>query len=162
VAIELGSGAGRDALHLLQEGWRVFAVEKEIAGLTMLEKDLPQDLRERFSPMAKSFEELTELPKADFVYASFSLPFCEPAAFPRLWSLIDSSLGTGGHFVGNFFGPEDDWAKDVQLSIHSEQETRALFKDYEILQWHEKKEMAATAAGIQKHWHVFTVMARKN
>lgn len=160
-AVELGSGAGRDALHLLQEGWKVFAIEKESAGLAMLEKELPQDLRSRFTPIAKAFEDITELPSSDFTYASFSLPFCKPAFFPQLWSLIDSSLKHGAYFAANFFGPKDDWAKDDKLTIYSEPELRKLLGNYEILQWHEQNEKAPTAAGPLKHWHVFTVIARK-
>lgn len=161
IAVELGSGAGRDALHLLQEGWHVYAVEKESAGLTMLQKDLPQELRSRFIPMAKSFEEINELPQNDFTYASFSLPFCKPESFTQLWSAVERSLKPGGYFTGNFFGPEDEWAKHGDLSIHSEGELRNLFKDYEILHWEEKNEMAPTAAGPLKHWHLFTIIARR-
>lgn len=161
VAVELGSGAGRDALHLLQEGWQVYAFEKEAAGLNMLGKDLPADLRSRFFPMEKSFEEISELPQNDFTYASFSLPFCKPESFTQLWSAVEKSLKPGAYFAGNFFGPSDEWAKHGDLSIHSEADLHTLFKDYEILQWHEKNEMGPTAAGIMKHWHVFTILARR-
>lgn len=161
IAVELGSGAGRDALHLLQEGWIVYAVEKETAGLSMLEKDLPQEARSRFFPMAKSFEEISELPQNDFTYASFSLPFCRPGSFAQFWSAIEKSLKPGAYFAGNFFGPQDEWAKNDALTIRSETELRALFKDFDIVHWHEQNEMAPTAAGPVKHWHVFTIIAQR-
>lgn len=160
-AVELGSGAGRDALHLLQEGWSVTAIEKETAGLKMLQRDLPAELQIKLTTLESSFEDLRFLPKNRLTYASFSLPFCRPEAFSSFWKVLVDSLEPQGFFVGNFFGPEDDWAKQEDMTNFSEKEIRELLKGFDILDWHEKKEMAPTAAGPLKHWHVYTVVAQR-
>lgn len=160
-ALELGSGPGRDALHLLQEGWKVTVVEKETTGIEMLQRDLPASLAPNFSVIASGFEDLQDLPAADFIYASYSLPFCKPEAFPKLWKLVEKAFKPQAYFVGNFFGPQDEWVQRGDTTGHSEQELRELFKDFNIIGWNEMNERGSTAAGVMKHWHVFTVFAQK-
>ncbi|WP_413291398.1 NUDIX domain-containing protein [Bdellovibrio sp. HCB337] len=160
-ALELGSGPGRDALHLLQEGWKLTVVEPETSGIEMIQKELPPHQAENFSVIASTFEDLKELPQVDFIYASFSLPFCKPEAFPKFWSLVEKSFKPEAYFAGNFFGPQDEWVQRGNTTGHSEEQVRELFKDFNILSWHEMNERGPTAAGIVKHWHVFTVLAQK-
>ena len=50
-------------------------------------------------------------PACELVNASFALPFCPPAEFPGLWRRIVDSILPGGRFAGQFFGPNDDWAR---------------------------------------------------
>jgi len=102
-------------------------------------------------------------PSASLVVASSSLFFCEPSAFDVVWDRIDRALAVGGIFCGDFLGPKDSWANDTsrtQTVVTSEKLT-ALFRQYDVIQWEERDELGITALRSPKHWHTFTVVARK-
>jgi tellurite methyltransferase len=159
-AIDLGSGTGRDTLHLLENGWTVAAVEREAKGVELLKNSLSSDAAECLSIIQSSFEDLSELPKSDLVYASFSLPFCKPEYFPKFWKVLMSSTKSNSILAANFFGPDDDWVKNGELCAHSEQEIIQLLENFKILDWHEQNGHGKTATGPDKNWHVFTVIAQ--
>ena len=46
------------------------------------------------------------------------------------------------------------------MSFHTEDQVRALFDGFEIESFHEQEEDGSSASG-PKHWHRFTVIARK-
>lgn len=159
-AIDLGCGAGVDTLHLLKNDWTVTAVEREASGIETLKKGMSDDFHSRLSILKSSFEELSVLPESHLVYASFSIPFCKPDKFEQFWKVIDKAILKNGYFAGNFFGPDDEWVKGGLTGI-DEISLRALFKEFKIIEWHEKNEMGPTALGPNKHWHIFTVIAVK-
>ena len=71
---------------------------------------------------------------------------------------------SGGIFLGDFVGPEDSWVHSPNHSVHAVTKNAldVLFCDFDILALHERDELAPTALGNMKHWHTFTVLARKN
>ncbi len=153
LAIDLGIGGGRDAAALLARGWRVIGIDSEPAALALLRHP-------RLTLRQEPFE-TAELPGADLVNASFSLPFCRPEAFPALWRRIASALPGGGLFAGQFFGPRDDWAVDPGIADLTRAELLALLSAFEIERFDEEERDAETQSGERKHWHVFHVVARK-
>ena len=65
-----------------------------------------------------------------------------------------------GYFVGNFFGKKDTWAETKEnLIFLTEQEVKALFSDFELIQFNEID--AIIASGEKKHWHIYDVIAQK-
>jgi hypothetical protein len=104
--------------------------------------------------------ESADLPATDLVFASFSLPFCPPAAFPGLWRGIRSALRPGGRFAGELFGDRDTWASDPTMTFHTEDAARALFHGLEVESFVEEDEDGEAFDG-PKHWHVFHVIARR-
>jgi len=91
LALDLGCGAGRDTLTLLAQGWRVHAIDAEAEAIARLEQIVPSPLRHALTSSLCRFE-AADLPVADFVNASYSLPFCKPDSFPGLWENITSAL----------------------------------------------------------------------
>ena len=73
-AVDLGSGAGRDARELLRAGWRVLAIDRERAAVDTLEASTPDALRPRLTTRVTDLATL-EVPPCDLVNASLSLPF---------------------------------------------------------------------------------------
>jgi SAM-dependent methyltransferase len=159
-AIDLGCGSGRDTLEMLRRGWRVLAIDREPDALQRLKGFTPSNTRERLSTRVAPFEGL-ELQPADLVNASYCLPFCEPDALESLWSRITEALQSGGLFAGHFFGDHDDWAGTAGMNFHSRDRFDARFTGWNILQLDVKDEVGATAIGDDKHWHTFSVVARK-
>jgi SAM-dependent methyltransferase len=159
-AIDLGCGAGQDTLALLQAGWRVLAIDAEPEAIMRVRAVLPS-ANISLETMISSFETLTALPLADLVNASFCLPFCYPAHFETLWHKIVAALPVNGRFAGNFFGPNDSWANNPQMTFNTRAQIDALFQLFEIEFFREDDEDGQTACGKDKHWHVFSVVARK-
>jgi hypothetical protein len=98
------------------------------------------------------------IPPADLVHASFSLPFCPPAAFPALWQRITACLRHGGRFVGQLFGDRDTWATtEPDMTFFDAAAAGALFDGLEVESFVEEEE---DDDDLEKHWHVFHAIAR--
>lgn len=105
-AVDLGCGEGRDAVELLRRGWRVLGIDGQPEALSRL-MSRPNILKERLETQVMRFEAISLPENVDLVNASFSLPFCPPAAFPSLWAKILACLRVGGRFSGQLFGDRD-------------------------------------------------------
>ena len=159
-AIDLGCGHGADTLELLKRNWKVFAIDSSDEGLAILEDCVIPSLKRSFRKANMSFEDL-KLMKCNLLNASYSLPFCKPEFFSRMMKEIDSSILKGGRFSGNFFGKNDSWADNKNMTFHTKEELLNFFGNFEIEYLEEKDEDGVTASGESKHWHVYSVIAKK-
>ena len=159
-AIDLGCGAGRDTIELLRKGWKVLVVDKEPEAIKWIHSTVLPEHRPRLKTRAASFENV-RLPKCDLVNASYSLPFCHPKRFDAFWRKITISMCPGSRFAGHFFGMRDEWAGDLDLTFHTANEIRGLLSQLKTELFVEKEWDGTTASGRKKHWHVFSVIARK-
>lgn len=165
VAIDCGCGAGRNTAFLLQRGFTVHAFD--------LNEEAINACRERFNAtdrvvLSRASFETFDYPRASLVLASASLFFCPAEVFDDAWKRIVASIDQGGVFVGTFLGPNDTWARTIEEPTAfgtvlplSEAEVRALFTGFDIVRWEERDEDGQTALGDEKHWHLFSVVARK-
>lgn len=159
-AVDLGCGSGRDTFELLRRGWRVLATDSHPLALDLLLKDVPPEHRRNLETRAADFASV-EIPPAPLVNASYSLPFCEPADFPGLWSRIVRAIPPGGRFAGQFFGDRDDWATIPDRSHHTRPQVERLLSEFLIEQLSEAENREAGATGEVKNWHIFHIVARK-
>jgi len=156
-ALDLGAGAMRDTKLLLKVGFeKVVAVDSEPINQ---HNEISDD---RLEIVVQRFESY-DFPEDSFnvVNAQFSLPFTSPTCFNTVFDKLKSSLMPGGIFVGQLFGKNDEWSSDKKMTFHSLEEVQNLFSRMEILGFEEKEQDGTTAAGTQKHWHVFQITARK-
>ncbi|MEO1585241.1 MAG: class I SAM-dependent methyltransferase [Planctomycetota bacterium] len=160
-AIDLGAGEGRDTAELLRRGWAVLATDGHPKGIELLTSRPDLTHADRLTARVETFETLSELPAADLINASFSLPFCHPEHFERVWKLIVDALPAGGRFAGQIFGDRDGWAGIPDRSHFSRTEAERLFEGFLLESFREDEKDAKDAAGNQKHWHLFHVVARK-
>ena len=158
-AIDLGCGDGTETALLLSRGWNVLAVDGESAGIKRLMEKVPQEGRVRLQTQVSKFEEVA-LPSTDLIHASYSIPFCHPDHFPALWEKIANALNPSGRFAGQFFGVHDTWANNQDMTFHTETQVRAMIEKFETEFFHEQDEDGQAASG-PKHWHVFTVIVKK-
>jgi tellurite methyltransferase len=159
-AIDLGCGDGTETFALLEAGWKVIAVDKQEAAIERVRAKTPTHYGEQLETRVADFETVT-LPSADLIHAGFSLPFCPPAHFAELWSKIETSLGNGGRFAGQLFGDRDSWATNPEMTFHSLDSARDLFKVFDIETFKEEEEDGKTALGDSKHWHIYHIIAKR-
>lgn len=161
-AIELGCGDGTETLALLTAGWRVLSIDSQPSAVARVEANVPEGLRPQVTTRVAPFQGLS-LPPADFVYAGYSLPFCPPAHFDRLWSTIVHCLRPGGRFAGQLFGVEDSWADDPEMTFHSAAQVEQLLAQGLEVEWNEEIiDDDSGAVSGPKRWHVFNVVGRKS
>ncbi|WP_366553163.1 class I SAM-dependent methyltransferase [Aquibaculum sediminis] len=158
-AIDLGAGTGRDSLELLCRGWQVLAIDGQADALAELRSKAPAGTR--LETRACHFQDLDDLPPCLLINASFSLPFCPPAAFPQLWRLIRDSLEPGGRFAGQLLGPRDDWAASSGVTSLDRQALDRLLSDWTVELREEEESDSPTAKGASKHWHLYHLVLRK-
>lgn len=158
VAIDLGAGVGHETLLLLEKGYHVKALDNQKAAFEfMLKRPEIVTHKDRLTTITSSFENLdfNQLPAADIIVASFSLPFCRPENFDSFWINIVQKIKPGGYFIGNTFDPgftvfaESD---RIKMTFHTKAQTAALFKGFKIISLNEiQKE--ATIPGKQDHYY---------
>jgi len=158
-AIDLGCGDGTETAVLLERGWNVLAIDGQPASISHLLAKISKEQQERLQTRIVKFEDVTLSP-ADLIHASLSLPFCPPEHFESLWRKIIKAIKPGGRFAGQFFGVRDSWANEPDMTFHTEDQVRKLLANFEIGHFHEMDEDGRAVSG-PKHWHVFTVIARK-
>jgi tellurite methyltransferase len=158
-AIDLGFGAGTDTLELLRRGWKVLAIDGQESASRILSRRVPARQRDSLTCLVAQMEGI-QLPPADLVYASFSLPFCTPSRFPALWGAIRDSLRPGGHFAGQLFGDQDEWRGTRPMNFHSARQVRQLAQGYKPELIRESIEDGMAYSG-PKHWHYFDLILGK-
>lgn len=160
IAIDCGCGVGADAAYLLNQGYAVIAFDKEEKAIEICNYRFSD--KPGFSASVSLMEDFA-FKRAGLMLASNSLFFCRPERFNDTMSKMLSSVAQNGIFVGDFVGPKDSWVYSPHHSVH--QVTRetldSMFSGFEVLELNERDELAATALGNMKHWHTFTIVAKK-
>lgn len=158
-AIDLGCGDGTETVVLLSRGWSVLAVDGEPAAIQRLMEKVPRENQIYLQTQVAKFKDVVLSP-TELIHASLSIPFCAPEHFHMLWEKIVEAVKPGGRFAGQFFGVRDSWAVNTDMTFHTEDQVLALLENFETESFHEMDEDGTATSG-PKHWHVFTVIARK-
>jgi tellurite methyltransferase len=160
-AVDLGCGQGFDTAEMLRRGWQVTAIDATEEGIRRLHGRIPEDHASRLRTVVTPMQDV-EIPSADLVYASFSLPFCPPEHFPRLWSDLRAAIRPDGRFAGELFGDRDTWAATERGMVFFDiGSARELFDGMEIESFEEEESEDEGWGDEIKHWHVFHVIARR-
>lgn len=159
-AIDLGCGNGIDTLELIRRGWTVLATDREPGAIEWVKQRVPIEQHHQLLTQVAALEEI-QLPNADLINASYSLPFCQPLPFAGLWQQIVAALRAGGRFAGNFFGDRDGWARHTDMTFHTIDQAKQALSVFEVEHFLEEESDGVTALGDPKHWHTFSIVARK-
>lgn len=160
VAVDLGCGDGTETLELLARGWAVTAVDGAPEAIARLRASVAPAASARLTTVVSAFHQV-ELPEADFVHASLSLPFCAPGEFCEMWRRIKNALRRRAIFAGHFFGQKDSWVGTPDMTFQTREELDVLLAGFDIHMLKEQDEDGEAVSG-PKHWHVFHVIASKN
>lgn len=160
VAIDCGCGAGSDIAYLEQQNYQVYGFD--------INPDSVAICRDRFGSksnveVSQSSFESFNYPRSGIVVANSSLFFADPEQFQNTWKNIDNCLASNGVFAGDFMGIKDSWASNYRSPTTplTEQQVKSLFANFDIVSFTERDELAKTSLGKMKHWHTFSVLARK-
>ncbi|PYE55957.1 class I SAM-dependent methyltransferase [Deinococcus yavapaiensis] len=159
-AVDLGCGVGNDAVALLEHGWRVLAVDAEPEALMFVRERVPNQRAEHLETRIARFQDF-DFPPARLVNASLSLPFCDDADFPAVWRRLTASVERGGRFAGHLFGVRDSWANSGNGNFHTLEGVQKLLDAFDVEFLDEQEYDGQTATGTPKHWHVFSIVARR-
>jgi tellurite methyltransferase len=160
LAIDLGCGVGIETTELLNHGWKVLAIDNQPEAIAHVRAHVSAEQQGRLEAQTVSFENV-KLPPADLIWAGLSLPFCPPEHFDRLWNKLVASLGSGSRFAGDLFGQRNAWITNKQMTFHTVEQVRELFRPLEIEFFNEEEGERPTALQGNQHWHGFAVVARR-
>ena len=158
IALDLGCGTGRDTKLLLENNFQVKAVDSE-----PLVKQYIENLQNlgHLTYTQSTFENFN-YQHYDVINARYSLPFNPREGFPFVINKVLKSLNSGGVFVGQLFGINDEWnVPGSNMSFFEKSEVQKFFTSLEIIKFDEKAEEGLLANGSKKHWHVFDIIARQ-
>lgn len=161
IAVDVGCGAGIETADLSQRGWNVVAIDREPASIAAVLQLVSKQANQRLKTVCSPFEELTEIPTAEFIYSYHALPFCKADHLDHLWNLIRNAIKPNGIFAGSFFGMNDEWVKSGHTTGVSQEWISQHFSDFEILFFQEIDEVGNTTLNGPKHWHFMDIIARK-
>jgi tellurite methyltransferase len=160
MAIDIGCGAGNEAVDLLSRGWTVTALDKELSAIQATKDLAASTCTENLHMMHLSIEQLSALPRANFVHSFHTLQLCKPREFDRVWQMIVSAINSGGIFAGTFFGLQDDWVQTGDAIGLGIDELRTRFIEFDVLKMQEIDRIGPVHLG-QKHWNYIEVIGQK-
>lgn len=152
-ALDFGCGAGNDSRYLKGKGFRVTSVDSNPEVKEYF--DDPDLIISTYADFDFPIEHY------DLVNAQYALPFNPPGSFNLMFERLTKSLKQGSIFAGQFFGKEDSWSNNKDMTFHTEARVRSLLSAYKIHVFREEKREGKTALGENKFWHVFHVIAEK-
>lgn len=158
-ALDLGCGNGRDTTALLDAGFHVTAIDSCTDALTVMEEQHRDAITAgELSVHEESFDSHTfEAKHYHLINAAYSLPFSSNLV--RLWYSLTNSLVIEGMFCGQFFGERDSWCKRNDVTTLNISQLDHLLGPFSVLRFAEDEYDGSTATGIEKHWHIFHVIA---
>jgi len=155
-AYDLGCGVGNDTNFMSENGYRVKAVDISADAFVYMNKKFGK--LEHVEQIVSSLEDLT-LEPCNLVNASLVLPFVKSSDFDVVLERIAVAIKSKGFFVGNFFGPKDDWKN--KFVVKSVDEVKSYVKSFDILYIKETEVDAPSAGGPVKHWHIIDIICQK-
>ena len=162
-ALELGCGSGADTIALLSKGWSVTAIDKSSEGIGFLKEKSTEFKNVDIQNTSFEQMELNE-ESYDLIYSRNSLSFCQKENWSSVWDRIKSSLKKGGTVSMHLFGENDgfkDSTKFGNMSLFNKNEIDEMLTDFEVLLLDESEHDAKSRMGQMKHWHIFTIVAKK-
>ncbi len=165
LALDVGSGSGRDAHEMLRRGWTVVAMDGCGEASRLVEEGAQPADRARLRTRVARLEDadLIEIAggRVDLVNACFVLPFGRAEVFPAVWAGVMRVVRRGGKFAGQLFGDRDCGAGTEGRTYHQRREVEALLDGWVVEHFKEAEKDGNDPFGNPKHFHVFHLVLRR-
>lgn len=163
--IELGSGIGEDARYFMSRGWQVLAVDSNDEAIDLVSEKAEKNskLASKLSVLRSMFETMPFpfLKSVDLVYASNTIPFCNPKDFDKFWQNIIALVNPEGIVAVTLFGDRHSWTDDPSMTFVTKSQVENLFKEFEFIRFEETDEVEDAAFEKNVRWHQFHIVAKK-
>jgi tellurite methyltransferase len=154
-AFDIGSGTCNDVKYLLEQGWKVVAVDNEPEAQAYFVQEFSGKPSASFQ--LASFERI-KWEAVELVHAGFALAFCPKEHFQQVMQNIKAAIKKNGRFAGNFFGTAHTW-NDLHLVTTAE--VKELFKDFELEYFEESKLTRKSTFDEEIFHHNISIVAKK-
>ena len=158
MAVDLGAGDGTETRWLLENGWRVHAIDGTPGLRARILDGLASDPGERLAAVDAEFSQVATLPPASLIYAGLALPFGTPAEVEHILGLVASALQPEGVFAAHFLGERDSWASRDGVTVHTADELAQVLTGFDVRSVDEREFDGPSGTG-PKHWHIRFVTA---
>ncbi|HYE23140.1 MAG TPA: class I SAM-dependent methyltransferase [Candidatus Paceibacterota bacterium] len=162
-ALDLGAGGLADTRYLLERGFESIDVVDIEPTVQEVAEELhdPEGVVKIHICTFNNFE--FKESAYDLVNAQNALPFAGPENIWQVMDLLEGSLKPGGVFCGTFFGPEEEWTRGSQIASLTLEQVQNFFDNerWILHKIHEDRSVRKTAAGNEKQWHIFGVIATR-
>ncbi len=155
-AVDLGCGTGADTQFLLSKGFEVTAIDNQEQVKEILKNKGINT--KKLNIQIGDFSKI-EIPNSNLILANMSLFFVTENFNSFIQNLL-TKVNKNGFFVANFLGVEDEWARS-KTAVQKD-ELLNYFKDFKMFYFSEEKYYKKTASGINKFWHIYSIIAQKN
>lgn len=163
-ALDIGSGSGSDTVALIRAGFKVTALDPSKLSSKFLRKKIKILALPTPKIINSKIQSLTRKRKVkfDLVNASYTLPFIPPKEFPSELKRISNLVNPGGIISFNVFGNRDTWRKESpHMTFITKSQAKKLLPGFLIISFKEWEHDAFPAVGPKKHWHMFSIVAKK-
>lgn len=158
-ALDIGSGPLVETKFLLEKGCFVDAIDKDSESAQMASQ-IKDEKFSFFHTDVVNFNFKKEV--YGLIVSLHALPFVNPNDFNSIFNKILYSLKSGGYLCISLFGDRDGWVSTRDtMSFFTREEVESMFSSLKILRFIEDDDVAPTASGEAKEWHIYTIIAKK-
>ena len=156
VAVELGCGRGIEARALAEAGWVVYTFDRDPSV-----KDALEEIGRTFPVFHAQADigRIRSFPSCDLLFSSAALPYVLPESFDEVWNAAVASIAPNGVLAVDLFGDRDEWSYGPGTYV-TRARVEELTSPLDIIQLTEEEYDGPAFSG-PKHWHLFTVIARR-
>jgi len=159
-ALDVGAGPLIETKFLIDNNFHVSAVDMDLESQNTAQSINNKSLYFQLGKI-QNIDILKN--EFDLVLSFNTLSFLPQSELLPVFNKMSDSLKNGGYMVISFFGNRDDWAKkENDLTFLNKNQVENLFdKSFEIERFIEEDKKGMTVTKTIKHWHIFTVVAKK-
>ena len=131
-ALDLGAGYGNEVALLINNGYKVFAVDYHKSSISNIKLNINKKVKDKslhknLTIIQSNFEDLNwnTLPKFDLIISLNAISFLDKNNFNKVWRNINDKLKPNGSIILTLFGNKRKWWNNMpNMQLFTEKEVR--------------------------------------
>lgn len=158
VAFDLGAGYGNETKYLLEQGFRVYAIDFHEKSIESLHNRADLKNYRTLNVIQSDFQSLdwSQYPDADIIVAINSISFVNTHEFNTVWKEMTNNLKPGGIFVGRLFGDKLKWPNMYNMHLINIDSIKLMTQQYDVIYLNEIKKQEG-----ESFQHAFEIVLKK-